>query len=138
MNIIKQGDPRLNEVSLRVHRGEDCRALADDMMYQLQLHNGLGLAAPQLGILKRVIIVRRDNLIITIINPDIIKYSKGKKLIKEGCLSVPDKQVWMKRYIKVTVIGFDLEWNPIKIGGKSLNAAVLQHEIDHLNGVLIA
>lgn len=109
---------------------------------------GAGLAAPQLGVLNRVCIVRRfsdddsdDNNIsledIVLINPLLTKASQEKVVGWEGCLSIPDKYVQVERADKIRVEAFDLEGTKFKLNAAGFFARVIQHEMDHLDGKLI-
>ncbi len=138
---------QLQEPSLPVEHGERCRELVDAMFTEMAYPKGIGLAAPQIGIQKRIIIcqvpiVKRGKLTSvtkhTIINP-VITWKKGAMVLDhEGCLSFPGAQVLVPRWPRIKVEGFDLRWRPITIGAKGLVARVLQHEIDHLNGRTLA
>ena len=99
---------------------------------------GLGLAAPQIGITKRIIIVETDQGLITLFNPEIVDRS-GMQIDTESCLSLPGIEVSIKRASKVTVRGFDFgRKEEVEIvTSDELTAACFQHELDHLNGVLI-
>lgn len=116
---------------------ERIRELARDMMDTMHKYDGVGLAAPQVGILKRVIVIdlyEKDSQYI-IINPEIIS-EKGEQCVDEGCLSFPNKFGKVKRPKEVVVTGLDLDGNKIKIKAKDLLAQALSHEIDHLNGIV--
>lgn len=111
------------------------KELASDMEETMKKEDGAGLAAPQIGILKRVIICYIDGKIVKLVNPEIIK-SEGELTDVEGCLSVPGKRGNVKRPSLVTVKAQDLEGKKITLTGREYGARVLCHEIDHLNGVL--
>ena len=98
--------------------------------------SGVGLAAPQVGVSKRIILVdgEEDGLIV-LINPVIIK-SEGELIDEEGCLSVPGIYSQVKRSLKVTVKALNENGDPIEITKEGLTARALQHEIDHLDGIL--
>lgn len=127
-----------------VPHGENCRALIDSMFDAMDYPHGIGLAAPQIGVDKRIIVINvpaikhgqtvGGSTKVAIINPVLTWKKGGMVLAPEGCLSFPDEQVVVPRYPRVKVQGFDIRWNPITIGGKGLVARVLQHEIDHLEG----
>ena len=127
-----------------VEHGEKCRDLIEAMFASMDYPNGIGLAAPQIGVDKRVIVIQVPAMKAgkqisgctkhAIINPEIF-WKKGEMIIApEGCLSFPGAQVNVPRWPRIKVRGFDIRWNPITIGGKGLVARVLQHEIDHLEG----
>lgn len=110
--------------------------LIDDMMETMEDSNGAGLAAPQIGVSLRVITLQlseKEN--IAIINPEIVKSSNSKTVV-EGCLSVPGYQGEIERYNSVTVKGLDRDGSKIRIKAEGIIAQALQHEIDHLNGIL--
>lgn len=111
------------------------RELILDMLDTMYKEDGVGLAAPQVGILKRVITYDIGAGPMAIINP-IIKKSSGSQLCEEGCLSFPNMFGTVERPEKVTIEGFDKNGKKIKINAKDIEAVVLSHEIDHLNGVL--
>ena len=109
--------------------------LLDDMAETLEEANGVGLAAPQVGILRRVVIVDIGEGLIELINPEIVS-AKGKQREVEGCLSCPGKWGFVERPEKVKVKAFDRFGKPFKVEGTELLAIAMSHEIDHLNGVL--
>jgi peptide deformylase len=111
------------------------KELVADMEETMIKEDGAGLAAPQIGILKRVIICLIDGKVIELINPVIIR-AEGQIEDVEGCLSIPGKKGNVIRPALVTVTAFNKEGKPIKITGKEYGARVLCHEIDHLNGIL--
>ncbi|GAB5047527.1 peptide deformylase [Thermodesulfovibrio sp. TK110] len=119
----------------------DLQKLIDDMIETMYNSNGIGLAAPQVGVLKRLIVVdtslREENhSLIVLINPEIIN-SEGEILSEEGCLSLPGFITRLKRNEKIFVRGLDRKGKTIEIEATGLLARALQHEIDHLNGILI-
>ncbi|MGI6593797.1 MAG: peptide deformylase [Christensenellales bacterium] len=136
--IIKEGNIilRLKADEVKVFDNE-LHTLLDDMYETMIKAQGVGLAAPQIGISKRVIIVSTNpEERIEVINPEIVKFS-GMQVGLEGCLSVdPSKNGNVKRPLKVTVKGYDREGNKILVKAKDFTARALCHEIDHLNGVL--
>jgi peptide deformylase len=110
--------------------------LIDDMVETMQQANGVGLAAPQVGVSLRVAVLQMpEEEPFAIINPEIVK-SSGEMEVGEGCLSVPGYQGELKRSASVTVKGLNREGGKIRIKATSLLAQALQHEIDHLNGIL--
>jgi peptide deformylase len=127
-----------------VPENENCRALIEYMFEAMGYPKGIGLAAPQIGEMKRIIVIQVPHTKAGrmlggctkhhIINPVLTWHSKGMVLGPEGCLSFPGEQVIVPRYDRIKVQGFDIRWNPITIGGKGLVARVLQHEMDHLDG----
>lgn len=109
--------------------------LLDDMAETLEEANGVGLAAPQVGILRRAVIIDIGEGLIELINPEIVS-AKGKQREVEGCLSCPGKWGFVERPEKVKVKAFDRFGKPFKVEGTELLAIAMSHEIDHLNGVL--
>ncbi|WP_054694661.1 peptide deformylase [Syntrophomonas palmitatica] len=110
------------------------RAL-DNMRDTLYAEDGVGLAAPQIGISKRMILVDPGDNLLELINPVIIK-SAGEKSAREGCLSIPGTVGMVKRALEVTVVGLNRQGEEVTIEASDLLARVLQHEIDHLDGIL--
>jgi peptide deformylase len=112
------------------------RRLIDDMVKTMQQSNGVGLAAPQIGVLLRIAVFQMpEEEPFAIINPEIVKRS-GDRVVIEGCLSVPGYQGEIKRSDSVTVKGLNEQGKPLRIKAVGLLAQALEHEIDHLNGVL--
>lgn len=112
--------------------------LIDNMADVMDRENGCGLAAPQVGVLKRLVLVRfGDNTMVPFINPVILKRGSEKDILEEGCLSIPDQVVNIKRPTYVRVQFLDIDGNTIECDLEGLDARIIQHEIDHLNGVLI-
>lgn len=111
--------------------------LLDDMAETMYEENGVGLAAPQVGVLRRAITidVGDDNGLIQLINPEIIA-SEGEQECAEGCLSLPGRRGYVKRPQKVTVRGMNRAGKPVEIEGEGLLAIAFAHEIDHLDGIL--
>lgn len=98
---------------------------------------GVGLAAPQVGVLKRVIVYDIDEGLHALCNPRIVRFSEENVVDEEGCLSLPGVAVPVARSVEVVCEALDLLGNPVSITARDLHARVLQHEIDHLDGVLI-
>ena len=112
------------------------KSLIDDMIETMKAGAGCGLAAPQVGVSLRCIVLGMpEEEPYAIINPEFVKRF-GEREIEEGCLSVPDLGGHIKRSISVIVKGLDRHGKPIRIRGKELLSQALEHEIDHLNGVL--
>lgn len=138
MKIHKQGSPSLSAVCREVSPEAPHINLAINAMWETMYANkGIGLAANQVGLLDRVIIIDVNGLRQVFINPIITKKFGGTAMSREGCLSFPGVIVKKLRYKRITVEGFDQDWNPIVFKLKGLNAYCVQHEIDHLNGVTI-
>lgn len=135
-HIISIGDEVLRKQSKPVTEFDSkLGTLIDDMKETLARENGVGLAAVQVGVLKRVVVVVDDDKYIELINPVIIKTSGVQENV-EGCLSIPGKYGITSRPRKVTVKALDRNGKGIKVTGKELLARGLCHEIDHLDGVL--
>ncbi len=131
------GEPILRKKASKVSKiAEDDIATIEKMVDAMFANEGIGLAAPQIGIGKQIIVVRNDKEIIKLINPVIVK-KEGQEEAKEGCLSLPDIYVDVKRATHVSVKGRNENWEDVIIKVAGLTARILQHEIDHLNGVLI-
>lgn len=109
--------------------------LLDDMNDTMRKANGVGLAAPQVGILRRIVIVDVGEGLLELINPEIIA-TEGEQTGEEGCLSVPDEVGIVTRPNIVTVKAIDRNGEPFTIRGEGLLARAFCHEIDHLDGVL--
>ena len=133
------GDPVLNKTSKTVTDfGKKTTELVEDMLDTMYEAQGVGLAAPQVGILKRIVVIdvsEEGDEPIVLINPEIIETS-GEQRGAEGCLSVPGKAGEVVRPNVVKVRAQDLEGNWFEIEGEELLARAFCHEIDHLNGVL--
>lgn len=128
--------PILSTVCDEVPEGEDVTALIDEMKIAMNYPAGIGLAANQLGENKRIIVVRLEHTNLEIINPEIYYEHKSKPVVAwEGCLSFPGTKVQVARNRHVKVRGYDRHWREIHTGGKNILARVLQHEIDHINGI---
>jgi len=135
-NIRVNEDPILRKISKVVKNfDERTQILIDDMLDTMYDANGVGLAAPQVGILKRIVVIDIGDGPIILINPEIVE-ANGEVKDVEGCLSVPGKQgnVIRPQYVKVKAE--DRDGNSIEIQGEDLLARALCHEIDHLNGIL--
>ncbi|NLY43582.1 MAG: peptide deformylase [Clostridiaceae bacterium] len=134
--IRKVGDDILRKVSRPVEAiNKNILTLLDDMAETMREANGVGLAAPQVGVLKRVIVVDVGEGLIELINPEII-HAEGKQIEAEGCLSIPGKVGEVERPAMVVVKGLNRHGEEIEVKGQGLLAKALCHEIDHLNGVL--
>lgn len=136
--IVKDPDPVLREIARPVPKiTPNIHKLLDDMAETMYDAPGVGLAAPQIGILKRVIVmdVGDEHGLIELINPEVIA-KEGEQFGPEGCLSIPGLTGDVRRANKVTVKGLDRHGNEITIEGTELLARCILHEVDHLNGVL--
>lgn len=135
-NIVKDGDPILRKKCREVTEfNERLNVLLDDMKETLILANGAGLAAPQVGVLKRVALVSVDDAFYELINPEIIE-TEGEEISPEGCLSLPGICGTVNRPYKVTVRAQDRFGKTFTARGEGLLARAFCHEIDHLDGIL--
>ena len=126
----------LRQVSRPVLKvSEDIAELVQHMEHIMRAANGVGLAAPQLGILQRIFVYDAGDGFQAIINPKILG-RKGRQVGVEGCLSLPGLQGDVERAEEVVVKGLDQWGKPVRIRGEGLTARVIQHENDHLDGVL--
>lgn len=145
LDIVLEGDPRLRQKAIKV-RGVDpsLRLLAADMHETMRDAPGVGLAAPQVGINRRLIVVHVPESYIeegdppttmTLLNPEIVK-AYGCVSGIEGCLSIPGWVGEVPRSETITIKGVDLDNRPVRLKVHDFVARVLQHEIDHLDGIL--
>lgn len=133
------GDPVLHKKARRVEKiTPKTRETVTAMWKVMYDADGVGLAAPQVGLLRRIIVVdtREEGEKFALINPEIIWSSEKKTALSEGCLSIPGVEGEVIRPARVKVTGLSPEGRRIEIEAKNLLAKVLQHEIDHLNGIL--
>jgi len=135
-NIVKMGDPVLRKVCKPVDKFDDrLHVLLNDMVDTLHRAEGLGLAAPQVGVLKRVCIVEYDGELYELVNPVLVS-SSGKCVDNEGCLSVVGYRGLVERPEVIDVDYFDRNGNKKSIHAEGYFARVFLHEMDHLDGVL--
>jgi len=139
MNIVSYPSPALKEAATEVDpkRDPDLKRLIATMAKAMYAAQGIGLAATQIGVLKRVMVYDLGEELVALCNPRIVACSSEKVLVEEGCLSVPGVDVPIERPASVTCEAEDISGNTIRIEADELLARVLQHEIDHLDGVLI-
>lgn len=134
--IIKDTDPLLKQVSKPITEiTSKIHKLLDDMADTMYDAQGVGLAAPQISILKRVVVIDVGEGLIELINPEIIE-KDGEQVGPEGCLSVPGRVGKVRRAERVTVKALDRNGTEFLFEGTGLLARACQHEIDHLNGIL--
>jgi peptide deformylase len=133
------GDPVLRQKAKRVRKVDDpaIQKLIDDMIDTMHGAPGVGLAAPQVGVSLRVVVIETpDDGLMALINPEIVK-SLGERRLIEGCLSVPGYQAEVPRSRQVTVKALDRDGKEVRIkAADTLLAQALEHEIDHINGIL--
>lgn len=137
-NLRYQGDEILKKKSREVEQIDDkLQELIDDMIDTMHKYNGVGLAAVQVGVLKRVVVIDLydDNGPIVMINPVIIK-TKGEQEVEEGCLSFPNEFAKVVRPLEVVAEYTDREGNTRRVKAKELLAQAISHELDHLEGEL--
>ncbi len=136
--IIRQKSKRIKGIDRQLQK------LIDDMIDTMDANHGMGLAAPQVGELRRVIVIRMpkddesegENEPLVLINPEVVK-NDGSRDIEEGCLSIPGWRGEVTRSVTVTVKGQDRDGKPVRLNKiTGLLAQALEHEIDHLNGIL--
>ena len=136
--IREYGDEILRKKAREVEVVDDkIRELIEDMIETMHKYNGVGLAAPQVGILKRVVVIDLydDNGPLRLVNPVIIK-QKGKQEVEEGCLSFPNQYAKMIRPEEVVAEALNEKGEKIKIKAKGLLAQAICHELEHLEGIL--
>ena len=135
-SVVQIGDEILRKKSKPVKDFDDkLWELLDDMRETMVKNEGCGLAAVQVGVLRQAIVLDVNNMQIELINPEIID-SYGEQVSQEGCLSVKGQVGYVKRPKEITVRAFDRYCNQFEITGIDLLAKALNHEIDHLNGIL--
>ena len=115
---------------------DSTKELIQDMFDTMYEANGVGLAAPQVGILRRICVIDiREGDPVVLINPEIVE-SSGEQTDEEGCLSIPGKVAEVTRANYVKVSSLDMDMNPVTYEGEGLLARAMQHEMDHLDGIL--
>ena len=145
--IVYNPDPVLRRKAHKITKfDKDLQVLIDDMVETMREAPGVGLAAPQVGVSSRLIVVEyaeneeededAPKKLYVVINPEIDEASEDMELGVEGCLSVPRMMGEVNRYLQVTVKGFNRQGKPIKLKLKGWLARIFQHEIDHLEGIL--
>lgn len=131
-HILRQKAKHVNQITAKI------KQLTLDMVETIQDDdNAIGLAAPQINQSLRIIVVKLDKQLIALINPVIKKASRRQTVLEQGCLSLPGINVLVKRPRKVTVEALNTEGQQVRIKAKDFLAHVIQHEIDHLDGILI-
>ena len=136
-NIVKLGDDILRKVCrTQLTFDEKLHQVLDDMAETMYEAEGVGLAAPQVGILRRYCIVDTGDGLIELINPVILEKSEETQTGNEGCLSIPDRYETVTRPMKVTVRAQNRFGENFTVTGEGLKARALCHEIDHLDGIL--
>ena len=146
LDIVLEGDPRLRQKATRIRAVDaQLRRLAADMHETMLAAPGVGLAAPQVGVLVRLITIEvpagydaedDPGVSLTLINPEIVKATGTQLDPPEGCLSIPHWVGTVPRAQRVVVKARDLEYREVRVRAEGFLARVLQHEIDHLDGIL--
>ena len=132
--IMTVKEPCLHKVCRPVEKFDDkLHRLLDDMKETLAEANGVGLAAPQVGILRRVVVVDTGEEMLELVNPELLETS-GEQVGSEGCLSVPGKYGIVKRPNYAKVRAYDRDGNEFEVEGEELMARCFCHELDHLDG----
>lgn len=135
--IIQLGDPRLREKAAPIEAIDDSvRRLVADMLETVRDAPGIGLAATQLAVPLRVIVISLDGDEFELLNPEIVQRSEEHETEVEACLSLPGVQGMVRRAASVVVVGASVEGDELEIEAEGLAARCLQHEIDHLDGVV--
>jgi len=138
LKIVQESDPVLRKRTELVKnpKSPEIKGLIADMIATMKETGGIGLAAPQVGVPFRIFTVNVEDKVYVFINPEVKNFSNDKISFEEGCLSA--QKIWgpVVRSKKLTIKALDENGNPIKIRAKGLLARVIQHEMDHLNGVL--
>lgn len=137
LEIKKYPDPVLRKKCDEVKEiNEEIRKISRAMIEAKKNSRGIGLAASQVGILKRIIIVESEDEPYIFLNPEILEKSKKQEIMEEGCLSFPGLFLKIKRPKEVEIKALNLNGQKIKMKVDGLMARIFQHEIDHLNGIL--
>lgn len=139
LKILTDDNPILRKKSKEINLEKDTseiKTLIEDMGLTMEKSDGVGLAAPQIGKNIRLILVRNSRNVLYMINPKITKKSWAKESEEEGCLSVPKTFGNVIRHKKINAIFYDIKGNKRKIEAKGILARIIQHETDHLDGIL--
>lgn len=134
--IVEIGDDKLRKISKPVEKFDKrLKTLLDDMADTMYKADGVGLAAPQVGILRRAVVVDVGEGLYTLVNPVIVS-AEGEQCGPEGCLSVPGRSGMVNRPDHVVIKAQDAEGSPVEVTGDAFFARALCHELDHLDGIL--
>ncbi len=130
-SVLRQRAKRVREIDVSIQR------LVDDLLETMHHASGVGLAAPQVGVPLRVAVIQlsEEDEPLVLVNPQVVKRS-GEREVEEGCLSIPGYRGEIKRSVSITVKGRDRKGKEVRVKATELLAQALEHEIDHLNGVL--
>jgi peptide deformylase len=145
LEVLLEGDPRLRQKALKIRAVDDSlRKLARDMHETMEEESGVGLAGPQIGVMRRIVVIhvpeayvdeKQPEVTLTLINPEIVK-AQGREVGPEACLSIPGWVGDVPRAERVTVKAIDLNNREIRLKANGILARILQHEVDHLDGIL--
>ncbi len=146
LKVCRMGHPVLRQIAKHVEtqeiETEDFQIFVDDMIETMEEYEGVGLAAPQVHVGQRVVVIRIDSEhgntagVLILINPEIHPVEDQKELDWEGCLSIPDIRGYVPRYKHIAVSATDADGNPLSFEAEGFVARVIQHEVDHLDGLL--
>ncbi len=137
MEVLRFPNPVLRKKCDKVEKVDDeIRKIAADMAETMYVENGIGLAAPQVGITKQIIVIDVDDELLTFINPE-LTVSGEKEKMEEGCLCFPKVTVDIERLTGARIEALNLKGEKISMDAEGLLARAFQHEVDHLNGMLI-
>lgn len=137
LNVITVPNPILNQETSRIQKFDNkLKTLISDMFETMHEFNGVGLAGPQIGLLEKICVIEHEKTKYTLINPEITEHS-GSEVMEEGCLSIPETLVPVDRPTHIYVKAQDVKGKIIEFRESGFLARIIQHEIDHLNGVLI-
>ncbi|NLM01159.1 MAG: peptide deformylase [Treponema sp.] len=138
MKVLHLGDERLRQISTPVTEvTDDLRATIEQMFELMLKSDGVGLAAPQVGIMQRFfVLIAEDNVKRVFINPQIIKTSTETGSFEEGCLSIPNQYETIVRPLQITVQALNEKGKPFTLEADGFLARIIQHEYDHLDGIL--
>lgn len=137
MDIRTYGDATLRRKAEPIDViDDDIRNLCHLMVEVMIRENGVGLAAPQIGVSKRIFVMDADGELYIFINPELVELSEESEETREGCLSVPGVDALVARSTRAIVEGLNLDGEPIRLEGEGIIARAIQHEMDHLNGNL--
>jgi peptide deformylase len=137
MGIRTYGDSVLRQVAERVDTiDEETRRICERMVEAMLRAGGVGVAAPQIGVSKRIIVLDVEGEFHVLLNPELIATSEETEQLTEGCLSVPGVNATVTRSAKATIAGTALDGTRVEITGEGLLAQAIQHEMDHLDGRL--
>lgn len=137
LSIRIYGDKALKAKSAKIRMIDgEVKKLAKGMAEVMYRGKGVGLAAPQVGISKRIIVFDAGNGLVCLINPEIV-WKRGREVMSEGCLSFPDISLDIKRHREIIVKAQSIDAQVVELKAEGIVARIIQHEVDHLDGILI-